>query len=225
LYDDLPKTRAEAIAAGAPRYFTGKPCKHGHVAPRYAGGGCVECIIARASTARWWQNNREKEIYRKAKARAKAKGILFTISPEDIVIPSRCPVFGIDLRFGGRQGIDHSPSLDRIVPANGYVRGNVAVISNRANAIKRDGTAEEHRRIAEWMEKQTSERSTFTPKLPYVDVVGCDGENVRMEVVDSGVQRSTQSGAEDDVFAYVQLRVSLKGWSRELVKRRFGVDL
>lgn len=47
MYDDLPKTRAEAIAAGAPRYFTGKPCKHGHVAPFTAGNStCVECTRA-----------------------------------------------------------------------------------------------------------------------------------------------------------------------------------
>ena len=33
-YEDLPKTRAEAKATGAKYYYTGEPCKHGHVAPR-----------------------------------------------------------------------------------------------------------------------------------------------------------------------------------------------
>lgn len=41
---NLPKTRAEAKAAGAAHYFTGKPCKHGHVAPRKIKGACVECL-------------------------------------------------------------------------------------------------------------------------------------------------------------------------------------
>jgi 5-methylcytosine-specific restriction endonuclease McrA len=41
---NLPKTRAEAKAAGAPYYFTGEPCKHGHVAPRKTKGACVECL-------------------------------------------------------------------------------------------------------------------------------------------------------------------------------------
>ena len=40
----LPKTRAEAKAAGASHYFTGEPCKHGHVAPRKTKGACVECL-------------------------------------------------------------------------------------------------------------------------------------------------------------------------------------
>ena len=41
---DLPKTRAEAKATGAKYYFTGEPCKHGHVAPRKTKGACLECL-------------------------------------------------------------------------------------------------------------------------------------------------------------------------------------
>jgi 5-methylcytosine-specific restriction endonuclease McrA len=40
----LPKTRAEAKATGAKYYFTGEPCKHGHIAPRKTKGSCVECL-------------------------------------------------------------------------------------------------------------------------------------------------------------------------------------
>lgn len=40
----LPKTRAEAKATGAKYYFTGEPCKHGHVAPRKTKGACLECL-------------------------------------------------------------------------------------------------------------------------------------------------------------------------------------
>src|SRR4051812_28822500 len=36
-------TRAEALAAALPRYFTGKPCKYGHVAERStAASYCIE---------------------------------------------------------------------------------------------------------------------------------------------------------------------------------------
>ena len=41
---NLPKTRAEAKAAGATHYFTGEPCKNGHIAPRKTKGACVECL-------------------------------------------------------------------------------------------------------------------------------------------------------------------------------------
>jgi hypothetical protein len=41
---NLPKTRSEAKAQGAKFYFTGEPCKHGHVAPRKTKGACTECL-------------------------------------------------------------------------------------------------------------------------------------------------------------------------------------
>ena len=52
-------SRAEAKALGLKHYFTGKPCKRGHVAERYvSGNGCVECDRARA--LEWRAANLEK---------------------------------------------------------------------------------------------------------------------------------------------------------------------
>ena len=48
---NLPKTRSEAKAQGAKLYFTGEPCKHGHVAPRKTKGACVECLKVEWSEA------------------------------------------------------------------------------------------------------------------------------------------------------------------------------
>jgi hypothetical protein len=42
-YKDLPRTRTEAKAQGARKYFTGEPCAHGHIAARYVKGMCVAC--------------------------------------------------------------------------------------------------------------------------------------------------------------------------------------
>ena len=41
---DHPTTRKEAKDTGAKYYFTGKPCKHGHIALRQTKGSCVTCI-------------------------------------------------------------------------------------------------------------------------------------------------------------------------------------
>jgi hypothetical protein len=51
---NLPKTRKEAQDSGAKYYFTGEPCKHGHVAPRKTKGACVECLKIE------WQQAAEK---------------------------------------------------------------------------------------------------------------------------------------------------------------------
>lgn len=41
----MQASRSEAITAGEKYFFTGKPCKSGHLADRYVGnGGCVECL-------------------------------------------------------------------------------------------------------------------------------------------------------------------------------------
>lgn len=47
----LPTNRATAMAIGAKYYFTGEPCKHGHVAPRKTKGVCVECVKAEAKAS------------------------------------------------------------------------------------------------------------------------------------------------------------------------------
>lgn len=67
--------------------------------------------------------------------------------PED----NRCPVLGIVLQQGRGAPQDSSPSLDRLNPEWGYERGNVVVMSNRANTGKSHLTAGEHERIAAWM--------------------------------------------------------------------------
>jgi len=54
----LPKTRAEAKATGAKYYFTGAPCKHGHIAPRKTKGACLECI-----KLEWQENNTKRADY------------------------------------------------------------------------------------------------------------------------------------------------------------------
>jgi hypothetical protein len=48
----------EAMALGLKRYFTGQPCKRGHIAERYVRSGiCSKC--ARENFRRWYAENRE----------------------------------------------------------------------------------------------------------------------------------------------------------------------
>lgn len=85
-------------------------------------------------------------MLKRIRARAKKCGIRCTISVDDLQIPASCPVLGIpiDVTMRGRRGPRAtSPSVDRIVPALGYVPGNVRVISHRANTLKCDATTEE----------------------------------------------------------------------------------
>jgi len=99
-------------------------------------------------------------LLKNARARAKKLGIPFDLTEADLEIPENCPVLGLKLQINRKtDGLAHytSPSLDRLIPGLGYVKGNVAVISNRANGIKREGTAREHELIAQWMRSQGAE--------------------------------------------------------------------
>jgi len=78
----LPVSRSEAQALGAPQYFTGKPCKQGHLAPKFTcSGSCTECLAKRRReymrewaaqnpdlkkkrAADWYADNREEVIER-----------------------------------------------------------------------------------------------------------------------------------------------------------------
>ena len=53
-------TRAEAIERGLKRYFTGRPCKHGHIAERFVKGClCYGCTDANAK--RWIAQNKPRK--------------------------------------------------------------------------------------------------------------------------------------------------------------------
>lgn len=83
-----------------------------------------------------------------ARHRARQQGVPFLIRPDDVMIPTHCPVLGRRLRFSG--SLDDSPSIDRIIPGLGYVPGNVLVVSTRANRIKSDAGVHELTAIAKF---------------------------------------------------------------------------
>ena len=91
------------------------------------------------------------------KNRSRKRGLPFNLTIEDIVIPKVCPVLNIPLYFTTTgQATDNSPSIDRVKPELGYVKGNVYVISKRANTIKSFGTIQEHEKVIEYLKRCSS---------------------------------------------------------------------
>ncbi len=76
------------------------------------------------------------------KCRAKKKGLEFSIILEDLYLPEYCPILGVKLDYSRNPG-RHSPSIDRIDNSKGYIKGNVIVVSVKANAMKSDATFNE----------------------------------------------------------------------------------
>jgi len=107
-----------------------------------------------------WERRRLKD----AKIRAKSQKLPFNITKEylkSITPPDMiCPALGIQMKAGGnfKSSRINAPSLDRLIPELGYVKGNVIIVSNRANTLKRDATPEELMKIAKFYEKVFRDR-------------------------------------------------------------------
>lgn len=101
----------------------------------------------------WKDKNREKNLFQLAQHRAKIKGIEFNIEISDIVIPEICPILGLPIKKSIDGNRDLSPSLDRIDNDKGYIKGNVQVISFKANAMKLTANKDELINFSNWVRK------------------------------------------------------------------------
>ncbi len=146
-----------------------------------AGGRCVSCgassRLGKTQCSECAEKQRLYEIIRQtddprhrmvhsAKSRAKLKGLPFSLSPTDFEIPATCPVLGIPIKVGTLKQGRSSPTLDRIIPALGYVKGNVCVISWRANDLRRDASVEELEAVARYARWAEDQASWLNPNVP-----------------------------------------------------------
>ena len=102
-----------------------------------------------------------------ARCRARDKNVPFDIDleyvrsmvGENAELASHCPVFNIPLdwsrlRNNGGKHVPNSPSIDRIDPERGYVKGNIKIISHRANQIKSDASHQELKLVAVYLARE-----------------------------------------------------------------------
>jgi hypothetical protein len=99
---------------------------------------CKSCNIAQRQ--RRLETDPRLLLLEGAKRRAKRLGIPCTLELQDIVVPSHCPILGLELRPAKGAADCQSPTLDRIRPGcqSGYSKKNTRVISMRANTLKSD---------------------------------------------------------------------------------------
>jgi hypothetical protein len=103
----------------------------------------------------WYYANKRQAYLNRLRNRCEAEGIPFNLTLDDLYFPEICPVLNIPMDYENKRSEGYW-SLDKIIPVLGYIRGNVKIISARANRIKNDGTAEEHLQIADYIKRETS---------------------------------------------------------------------
>jgi hypothetical protein len=109
---------------------------------------CKDCRKP-LSKKNWINTKYVDKILSRSKSRAVLKGREFSIDEEDIFIPEVCPVFGVPLI----PNTDYAPSLDRIDSSKGYVKGNVQIISKRANLLKNNATIDELEKLVKFLKQ------------------------------------------------------------------------
>jgi hypothetical protein len=112
-------------------------------------------IKHQAYCQKYRENNRALVLLGQARYRAKKKGIEFNLELSDVVIPKVCPVLKIPLTAGSSSGGPRgcSPSLDRIDNTKGYIKGNVQVMSHKANTMKHCANNNELILFANWIKR------------------------------------------------------------------------
>lgn len=91
----------------------------------------------------WSKMDPVERMYQQAKGRAKRLGIEFNIEKQDIILPKECPLLDTTFLAGTKNNYQYSWSLDRIDASKGYIKGNVWVISSKANTMKSNASKEE----------------------------------------------------------------------------------
>lgn len=89
-------------------------------------------------------NKPEQSLCRISRATAKKKGLENNLTEEDIIIPEVCPYLGTKITHTQGKGIVWTnASIDRIDSSKGYIKGNIQIISRKANSMKQDATEEQ----------------------------------------------------------------------------------
>lgn len=155
IHIDLPPTRAEARARGLKHYFTGKPCKHGHVAKRHLTGTCVPCGVNSAMAwdsrnpgkvkernARYYAADPARFKARSVKSKRKAMGIPAAERPK----PNACELCSA---VGRQMHLDHDHATgkfrgwlcNRCNMAMGVLGDTVASIQRAIDYLRRNGSS------------------------------------------------------------------------------------
>ena len=119
---------------------------------------CKTCYIERNKS--YQKNYRSKNRFairmRTCRARAKEKGLPFDLTEDYLksIWTDTCPVFGTPLNIDALKCEANHAQLDRVIPALGYVKGNVVWLSQRANRIKDDATLEDLERLVTWFKSR-----------------------------------------------------------------------
>ena len=91
----------------------------------------------------WRELDPRKKMLQQCKNRAKRRGLDFNLELSDIIIPEKCPLLNVPFEVGTQGDYEMTYSLDRIDSSKGYIKGNVWVLTKKANSMKNSASRQE----------------------------------------------------------------------------------
>lgn len=165
--DDYLANREEKIQKSIEWQRNNKPA-HNQAVKRYSE---KNPDVGAAANKRYRERHKHTLQYRqracvnKSRQRAKQKGWVHDLDLEYIQsiwpVDNKCPVFGTEFTYGN-DSLDTNASIDRIDSSLGYVKGNVSIVSWRANNLKSDASLSELEAVISYMKSLISEPYTNT---------------------------------------------------------------
>jgi len=93
-----------------------------------------------------------------SKRRANSKNLPFNLTSDylESIFPKNCicPILGYKMKVSNKSLGKLSPTLDRVNPRLGYVKGNVEFVSNIANCMMTCATGKDIKKFVKWATKK-----------------------------------------------------------------------
>ncbi len=126
---------------------------------------CKEC--QKRNKGKYTDNARERNrqhkmedplnhMYSRLKKSAKDDNKVFSIKLEDLKFSDRCPIYGTEWDLSHIRS-DQTPTVDRVDNTKGYIKGNVKIISWKANRLKHTASLKEIEALAKYMKEHYKE--------------------------------------------------------------------
>ncbi len=131
---------------------------------------CKVCSALRSQERRGSPVGRMMTMLTHLRSKCKKQNIPFDLDIEYLstLYVDVCPALGLKLDYYVKgHSAWNSPSIDRFYPEVGYVKGNVSIISNRANTLKLDATVEEVEAVARWMRNVVSSHMNSSDTIKF----------------------------------------------------------
>jgi hypothetical protein len=156
---DLPKIREDARRLGLIHYFTGSPCRNGHIANRLVSSGvCTVCQLERLRNDREMYPERHR-VYKVNRRLLEIKATPSWLAPEQrsAILEIYTEAVHLTKTNGAQYDVDHRVPLQGKIISGLHVPENLCVLLHKENMVKhnRFNRVKEEQQYFDWLKARS----------------------------------------------------------------------